>query len=136
MLEYALVVASSQQAHTPLESQTRPRVYQLLQTGMLSRKAGSTLGAPGFDHFTARLRRHAGAKSVPSLTLESARLKWSFHSAAPVARTGEALAVRDSRKGLNANVTFRCLSNQVRNIRCYGSDPTTVIHPQPLLFLS
>jgi hypothetical protein len=90
MLEYAFVIASSQQAHAPLESQTRARVQQLVQTGTLSGKAGSTLGAPGFDHFAARLRRHAGAKTVSPLALESARLKWSFHSAAPVARTGEA----------------------------------------------
>jgi hypothetical protein len=111
VLKNAFVVASSQQAHAPLELQTRPRIYQVVQTETLSGKAGSTLGSPGFDHFAARLRRHAGAKPVPSLTLQSAWLIWSFHSSAPVTRTGEALSIRDSRKGLNANVTFRCLSN-------------------------
>jgi len=89
MLEYAFVVSGGQEAHAPPKAQTRRRVYQRTQTGTLSRKAGSTFGAPGFDHFAARLRRHAGAKAVPPLTLQSARLKWSFHWAAPVARTGE-----------------------------------------------
>ena len=111
LLEYAFVVSSCQEAHAPLELQTRPRVHQLAWTGTLRGKACSTLGAPGFYHFAARLRRHAGAKAVPPLTLQSAWLKWSFHGAAPVARTRDALSVRDSQKGLNANVTFRCLSN-------------------------
>ena len=94
-----------------MKAQTRRRIVQRAQTGTLSRKVGSTFGTPGFDHFAARFRRHAGAKAVPPLTLQSTRLKWSFHCAAPVARTGESLSVGDSQKGLNANVTFRHLSN-------------------------
>jgi hypothetical protein len=83
LLEYAFVVSSGQQAQAPLESQTRPRVYQLAQTGTSGGKAGSTFGAPRFDDFAASLGRHAGAKTVPPLTLQSTWLKWSFHCAAP-----------------------------------------------------
>jgi hypothetical protein len=111
LLEYAFVVSSCQEAHGPLEGQTRPRIHQLAQIGTLSGKADSTFGAPGFNHFAARFCRHAGAKAVAPLTLQSTWLKWSFHCAAPVTRTREALSVRDSQKGLNANVTFRHLSN-------------------------
>ncbi len=110
MLEYALVVASSQQTLVPLESRTRPPIWQVVQTGTSSGKSGSTFGTPGFDHFTARLRRHAGAKAVPSLALQSTRLKWSFHCAAPVARTRKPYSIHDLQKGLNATVTFRYLS--------------------------
>ena len=69
LLEYAFVVSSCQEAHAPLELQTRRRVDQLAQTGTLSGKAGSTFGAPGFDDFAARLCRHTGAKAVAALTL-------------------------------------------------------------------
>jgi hypothetical protein len=90
LLEYAFVVSSGQKALAPLKLQTRLPVYQLAQTGTSSGKAGSTFSAPGFDHFAARLCRHASAKAVPALTLQSAWLKWSFHCTAPVTRTREA----------------------------------------------
>jgi len=90
LFEDAFVVFSCQEAHAALELQTRLRVNQLTQTGTSSGKAGSTFGAPGFDHFAARLSSHASAKTVPALTLQSAWLKWSFHCTAPVTRTGEA----------------------------------------------
>jgi len=136
LLEDAFVVSCGQEAHAPLEVQSRRRIDQLAQTGTLRGKAGSTFGAPGFDHFTARLCRHAGAKAVAPLTLQSAWLKWSFHCAAPVTRAREALTVRVSQKGLNANVTFHHLSNVCDVFNRYGLDPVTVIHSQPLLNLS
>ncbi len=110
-LEYACVVASGQQAHVPLQSQTRRLVEQVVQTGTLGGETGSTFGASGFDDFSAGVRRHAGAKAVPPLAFQSARLKWSFHCAAPVARIRKSNSVHDSQKGLNANVTFHGLSN-------------------------
>lgn len=134
MLEYAGVITGSKQAHVPLESQTRLRVRHVVQTDASSGKAGSTFGTPGFDDFAARLRRHAGAKAVPPLTLQSARLIWSFHCTAPVAPADGSLAKRNSQKGLNANVTFHCLSIARASFHCYGLDPTTVIHSHPLFF--
>jgi len=136
MLEYAPVIAGSQQAHVPLEPQTRLHVCQVVQTGASSGKIGSTFGAPGFDDFAARLRRHAGPKAVPPLTLQSARLKWSFHCTAPIASARESSFKHDSQKGLNANVTFRSLSIAAALFHRYGLDQTTVIHSHPLLILS
>jgi hypothetical protein len=136
MLEYALVVAGSQQTLVPLESRTRLRVWQVVQSGSSSGKAGSTFGAPGFDHFAARLCCHAGAKAVAPLALQSAWLKWSFHCAAPVAPTRKSLLIDDWQKGLNATVTFRCLSILYGIFRSYGLDQTTVIHSHPSLFSS
>jgi hypothetical protein len=136
LLEYALIVAGSQQTLMPLESRTRLRVWQAVQTGTSSGKAGSTFGTPGFDHFTARLRCHTGAKAVPAFTLQSTRLIRSFHCAAPVAPTRKSLLIDDWQKGLNATVTFRCLSILYGIFRCYGLDQTTVIHSHPSLFSS
>ena len=133
-LEYALIVAGSQQALMPLESRTRLRVWQAVQSGTSSGKAGSTFGTPGVDYFTARLGRHAGAKAVPPFTFQSTRLKRSCHCAAPVARTRQSLLIDVWQKGMNATVRFRCLSIVYGSFRYYGLDQTTVIHSHPSLF--
>ncbi len=99
LLEYALIVAGSQQTLMPRESRTRLRVWHAVQTGTSGGKAGSTFGTPGFDHFSPRLGRHAGAKAVPPFTLQSTRLKRSFHCAAPVARTRQSLLIDDWQRG-------------------------------------
>ena len=73
---------------------------------------------------------------MPPLALQSTRLKWSFHCAAPVARTCKPPSIHDLQKGLNATVTFRTLSIVHGSFRHYGLDQATVIHSQPLLILS